>query len=95
MRKSMAFYPTISTTWAGMHGEGMQLELSCEFTGEKRHFASFIADPTDETLSLELTVHGGSIRISVTQLESLIAAAKKDVHSEAWYDKQLPSGGDG
>jgi hypothetical protein len=91
----VAFYPTISTTWAGMHGEGMQLELSCEFTGEKRYFASFIADPADETLSLELTVHGQPIRISLVQLESLIAVAKKDVHSEAWYDKQLPSGSDG
>jgi len=95
MRKSVAFYPTISTTWAGVHGEGMQLELSCELAGEKRHFASFIADPTDETLSLELTVYGGSIRISVAQLESLIATAKKDVHSETWYGKQLPSDRDG
>jgi hypothetical protein len=95
MRKNVAFYPTISTTWAGMHGEGMQLELSCESTGEKHHFASFIADPADETIFLELTVHCGSIRISVAQLESLIAVAKKDVHSEAWYDKQSSSGSDG
>lgn len=92
MSKNSASYPTISTQWAGMHGEGMQLELSCDISGEKHYFASFVADPANESLALELTVCGRPVRIAVAQLESLIAAAKKDVHSEAWYDKQLASG---
>ena len=92
MRECVNSPPKIITTWAGMHGEGMQLELSCEIAGENHYFASFVADPADESLSLELAVHGRSIRISVTQLESFIAAAKRDVHSEEWYDKPAPTG---
>jgi hypothetical protein len=86
MSSNSASYPTISTAWAGM-----QLELSCEISGEKNYFASFVADPADESLVLELTVNGSPVRIAIAQLESLIAVAKKDVNSEAWYDKQLPS----
>jgi hypothetical protein len=95
MREFVNSSPTITTTWAGMHGEGMQLELSYEIAGEKHYFASFVADPVDESLSLELVAHGRSVQILVTQLESLIAAAKKDVHSEGWYDKPTPSGNGG
>ena len=84
----------IKTTWAGMHGEGMQLELSCEVAGKKQHFASFIADEHDETLYLELVVSGQTIRFSVSQLETLIADAKRDVHSESWYVKNPLGGND-
>lgn len=84
----------IKTTWVGAHGEGMQLELSCEIAGRKQHLASFIADEEDETLYLELVVSGKPIRVPVSQLETLIADAKRDVHSESWYDKNPVGGND-
>ena len=94
MRHNKSQFSEIKTTWAGLHQEGMQLELSCQIAGKDVHFASFVADLVDESLSLELIVQGQSVRLPITQLESLIAAAKKDVHSEAWYDKSLSSSSD-
>lgn len=84
----------IKTTWASLHGEGMQLELSCEIAGREHYLASFVADEADETLFLQLTVGGHLVRVSVSQLESLIADAKRDVHSESWYDKNPVGGSD-
>ena len=84
----------IKTTWASLHGKGMQLELSCEIGGREHYFASFIADEVDETLFLQLAVDGQLVSVPVSQLESLIAAAKQDVHSESWYDKNPVGGSD-
>ena len=94
MSNSSSVLKNIKTTWAGLHGEGMQLELSCEISGQERYLASFVADDTDETLFFELVVSGHRVRIPVSQLESLIAAAKTDVHSESWYDNQPLVGND-
>jgi hypothetical protein len=84
----------IKTTWASLHGEGMQLELSCEVGGHEHCFARFVADELDETLFLQLAVDGQRVRVPVSQLESLIADAKRDVHSESWYDENPVAGGD-
>jgi hypothetical protein len=84
----------IKTNWASLHGEGMQLELSCEIAGRERCFASFVADEADEALYFELSIDGQLVRIPVSQLESLIADAKRDVHSESWYDKNPVGGND-
>lgn len=82
----------ITTTWAGMHGEGMQLELSFEVAGQSHYLGRFIADAADETLFIEFAASGQTIRIPVARLEALIAEARRDVHSEAWYDRP-PAGG--
>ena len=94
MSNSSSILKDIKATWAGLHGEGMQLELSCEISGREHYFGSFVADPTDEALFFEFAVSGHRVRIPVSQLESLIAAAKTDVHSESWYDKQPVVGND-
>ncbi len=94
MSNSSSILKNLKTTWAGLHGEGMRLELSCEISGQEHYFASFVADEAGETLFFELAVSGHRVRIPVSQLESLIAAAKTDVHPESWYDKQLVVGND-
>lgn len=78
----------INAYWAALVGEGMQLELSCDIAGKRHIFGSFIADEADESLFLDLFIGGEVVRFPLDQLEALIAAAKKDVHSEAWYDRQ-------
>jgi|JI10StandDraft_1071094.scaffolds.fasta_scaffold522596_1 hypothetical protein len=83
-------YPKISGVWASPPGEGFQLELACQIAGQTTYFARFLADCQDESVSLELTVQGQPIRIPVDRLEELISAAKKDVHSETWYDNNPP-----
>ena len=84
----------IKATWAALHGEGMKLELSCDISGQEQHFASFVAGEEDETLFFELAVSGQVVQVPVSQLESLIAEAKREVHSESWYDKNPVGGGD-
>ncbi|MFT3807993.1 hypothetical protein [Arenimonas sp.] len=89
MKSNDPLYPAIEAIWAGPIGEGMQLELACEVAGVRTYFASFVADPDDEMLSLEINVHGQTVRIPLDQLEEWIAVARTDVHSEAWYDKNV------
>jgi len=92
--EASSFVKEIKATWAALHGEGMRLELSCEIEGQERYFASFLANEADETLFFEMAISGSSVRVPVAQLESLIADAKREVHSESWYDKNPPGGDD-
>lgn len=76
-----------------MNAEGMRLELSCTLHNREHYLASFVAEELTEDLFLELSVSGEKIRIPVEILEAAIASAKKDVHSESWYDRQNANGG--
>jgi len=92
MSSNAAIQPKISMVWAGMHEEGIRLELSCNVHNKDHYFASFVADEITENLFLELFVAGQSIRVPIETFETAIAEAKKDVHSESWYDRQNANG---
>ena len=83
--------PDVQLVWSSPPGEGFQLEITCVMGTQGYNIASFVADSADESLSLELNVGDSRIRIPLAVLEDAIQAAKKDVHSEAWYDRQPDS----
>jgi hypothetical protein len=92
MNNSSLVNPEIQLVWSSPPGDGFQLEITCVLGSQGYNIASFVADNSDESLSLELNVGESRIRIPIAVLEDAIQAAKKDVHSEAWYDRQSDSG---
>jgi hypothetical protein len=91
MNNSSLVNPEIQLVWSSPTGEGFQLEITCVLGKLHYNIASFVADSADESLSIELNVGESRIRIPLALLENAIQAAKKDVHSEAWYGRQRDS----
>ena len=92
MGKNPASEVELSTLWASVHEEGMQLELWCTLHGTRQHIGTFLAHERTEELFLELSVAGQLLRVPVRAFEDAIAAAKGEVHSESWYDRTAGAG---
>lgn len=74
-------------------GEGLQLEILAGdpdggiLPGHHEAVARIVADD-DEFQWFEVFTSRGAIRIPVSAVEEAIAAARSDVHGEAWYDRE-------
>ncbi len=84
--------PTAYLQYTSSAGEGLQLEIVAGdpdgriLDGHHEAVARIVADD-DEFQWFEFFTLRGAIRIPVSAVERAIAAAKSDVHGEAWYDR--------
>ncbi len=74
---------------------GMSLELYIESRGgeidQSIDYPLFkiIAEDNDETQFLEFNCNGVLIQLPTEKVKEFLLAAEEDVHSEAWYDRNV------
>ena len=81
--------PPVTLSWLGTVSQGKQLELGATTDTESLILATIIADDADESLWFELYIENQAIQIPLEVISKAIEAAKQDVHSEAWYEKNV------
>ena len=81
--------PPVTLSWLGTVSQGKQLELGATTDTESVILATIIADDADESLWFELYIENQAIQIPLEVISKAIEAAKQDVHSEAWYEKNV------
>ena len=81
--------PPITLSWLGTVSQGKQLELGATIDTENLILATIVADDTDESLWFELYIENQAVQIPLEAISKAIEAAKQDVHSEAWYEKNV------
>lgn len=83
--------PVIQSDWLATVDNGMQLEISTAVKGIRHPLLTIIADDKDESLWVEIGVGETVVQIPFELIQSTLNAAVDQVHSESWYDKNLPS----
>ena len=74
---------------------GMSLELYIESKGGEIDQAidypllKIIAEDSDETQYLEFNCNGVMIQLPTEKIKEFLLAAEEDVHSEAWYERNV------
>lgn len=81
--------PPITLNWLGTVSQGKQLELEATTDTENLILAMIVADEADESLWLELYIDNQAVQIPLETISKAIEAAKQDVRSEAWYEKNI------
>jgi hypothetical protein len=81
--------PEIKTTWLGTVDEGKQLELNYSSDDMLHQVALIFADEDSEELYVEVQCQNQLVQIPVRLLLEAIAEAQGEVHSEAWYEKNV------
>lgn len=81
--------PEARLEWFGTVDDGKRLELVASIEGVQHLLASVVADPADESLWFTLTVNGVPVQVPLGQIRQLVEAAPTEVHSEAWYEKNV------
>ena len=91
MRKPIR--PEAKLQWLSTVDSGRQLELCTEFGGIGHTIASIVADESDESLWFEIEVAQTLVQIPLALLREALASAG-DVHSEAWFERNVEGYGD-
>ncbi|MBV1928844.1 MAG: hypothetical protein KUG81_04965 [Gammaproteobacteria bacterium] len=79
----------------GTCDEGKQLELvavdgnGTDIDDVSYPLARIFAEDQDETLIFEMYTDNGIAHIPVTDLKNMLKLAEEDVHSEAWYERNV------
>jgi len=84
--------PELQVTWISPVGEEFQLEISATINGLVHQIVTIVADEQDESLWAQVSSGDTQVQIPLAVLRDTLDAAVGQVHSEIWYDKQLPSG---
>ena len=84
--------PEPQVIWSSPVGDGFQLEISATIDGLLHQLVTIVADDQDESLWAQVSSGDTQVQIPLAVLRDALDAAVGQVHSETWYDKQLPSG---
>lgn len=88
--KTTAIRPELHSDWAAvMHG-GMQFEICAEVDGLEHALVTVVADDADESRWVQVQAGTAVVEIPLAFLREALATADKEVHSETWYQKNLP-----
>jgi len=82
--------PEPEQSWIDVTGGGMRLELSATIEGLRHDLVVVLADERDDSLWVQLRAGKHDVQIPLALLRSALDAAATDVHSEAWFDRNLP-----
>lgn len=85
-----AVRPELRREWASVVDGGMQLEISATVDGREHLLVAVLADEQDESLWVQVHAGDTPVQIPLAVLREVLNAAVKEVHSESWYDKNLP-----
>ena len=85
--------PELQIAWTSPVGEGFQLEISATINNLVHQLVVIVADE-DESLWAQVSVGDCDVQIPLAVLRDTLSSAIGQVHSESWYDKQLPPEGD-
>lgn len=86
--------PELRTDWASLVDGGMRLEISATIDGLEHQLVSILADEQDESLWVQVHVGDVDVQIPANLLRQALDDAVGKVHSESWYDRNMPSGRD-
>ena len=81
--------------WVGTCDEGKQLEIvAVDANGKDIDDVSYplariFAEDQDETLIFEMYTDKGIVHIPVADIQNMLKLADEDVHSEAWYERNV------
>lgn len=89
MSRRLAIRPTVRLQWFGTVDEGKQLELFAEIEGVGHILMAVLADDSDESLWLEFEAGKHLVQIPMANIVEMLEAAPSEVHSEAWYEKNV------
>ena len=88
--KAKVIRPEVEILWLATVDEGKKLELSAE-VGEITHaLAMIVADESDESLWFQLYVEDTVVQIPLATMKKFLQAGQDIVHSEKWYEKNVP-----
>ena len=86
-----AIRPEIESLWCSVVDGGMQLELSTIIGNVRHPLLTVVAEDADESLWVEVYSGEVPVRIPLEAVRDALQAAVGQVHSETWYDKNLPA----
>lgn len=89
MSRRQAIRPAVRLQWLGTVDEGRQLELAAEIDGLDHILLAVLADDSDESLWLEFEAGKHLVQIPLASVVEMLEAAPKEVHSEAWYERNV------
>jgi len=84
--------PPLQRSWTSPVGEGFQLELRTTLKGLIHQVVTIVADEKDESLWAQIESGEFLVQVPISLLRDVLDEAVGEVHSEAWYDRQLPPG---
>ena len=84
-----AVRPESKLQWFGTVDQGKQLEIAVDVNGVAHVLATVIADEQDESLWVEFYIGSDIIQIPITQVQRALSLAIGEVHSEAWYERNV------
>ena len=70
------------------------MEISATINGLLHQLVTVVADDQDESLWAQVSSGGTEVQIPLAVLRDALDAAVGQVHSESWYDEQLPTDGE-
>ena len=69
----------------------MRLELSATIDDLGHQLVTILADAKDESLWVKIYVDNKAVEIPIQVLREALEAAVDEVHSENWYETNLPT----
>ena len=84
--------PELRTDWASLVDGGMRLEISAIVDGLGHQLITILADEQDESLWVQVYVGDVAVQIPAKLLRQALDDAIGEVHSENWYDRNMPPG---
>lgn len=89
--KRLPIEPDTRLQWFGAVDAGKQLELFAEIDGKGHSLITVVASDLDESLWLEFEAGHHLVRVPLSRVREMLEVAPGNVHSEAWYEKNLYS----
>ncbi|MDR2334603.1 MAG: hypothetical protein LBE61_14085 [Burkholderiaceae bacterium] len=89
--KRLPIRPDTRLQWFGTVDAGKQLELFAEIDGIGHPLMTIVASDLDESLWLEFEAGQHFVRVPLAIVREMLDAAPGNVHSEAWYEKNVYS----
>ena len=85
-----AIRPDLHSDFAALLHGGMQYEISAEIDGRVQPLVTVVADDADESRWVRVQAGEAVVEIPLATLREALAAADAEVHSESWYQRNLP-----
>jgi hypothetical protein len=88
--KTTTIRPELHSDWAAVLHGGLQYEISAEVDGAIQPLVKVVADDADESRWVQVQAGAAVVEIPIAYLRDALAAADAEVHSESWYQRNLP-----
>jgi hypothetical protein len=93
--RNAAIFQKACLQFTSCFGEGLQIEILAggpdgEFVPSRPEALARIVADDNDVRWFEFFTPEGPVRIPLSEIERAIQAGVSEVHSEAWYDKNLP-----